>query len=107
MGLSFALDELQATGWSDLDSTGCAYDVDGRAYPTVARVRLELASAGFELAITKVAKFNCYRAEWHEAGGPTDDHAQTAVVGHTEAEAAVYALAHVRRSLSRSLVGAD
>lgn len=102
MGLSFALDELQATGWSDLDSTGCAYDTDGRAYPTVARVQQELALAGVELTLTKVAKFNCHRAEWKDAGAPADS--SQAVVGHTEAEAAVYALAHVRRSQARSLV---
>lgn len=95
MGLSFALDELHATGWSCLDSSGCAFDVDGRPYPAPARVLQEFASAGFELVITHQDKFNCYRAEWREAGSPETQ----AVVGHSEAEAAVYALAQFRRSL--------
>ncbi|MFN7020296.1 MAG: hypothetical protein ACK4WH_03075 [Phycisphaerales bacterium] len=95
MGLSFALDELHATGWSSLDSSGCAFDVDGRAYPTSARVRQEFAAAGFELVITHQDKFNCYRAEWREVGSEET----LAVVGHSEAEAAVYALSQLRRSL--------
>ncbi|MCC6321060.1 MAG: hypothetical protein IT438_06435 [Phycisphaerales bacterium] len=95
MGLIFALDELHATGWSCLDTTGCAFDTDGRAYPTIARVQQEFAAAGFEFSITHQSRFNCYRAEWREAGS---DQTQ-AVVGHSEAEAAVYALAQFRRSL--------
>jgi hypothetical protein len=95
MGLNFALDELHATGWSDLDSAGCAYDTDGRAYPTPQRVRCEFQSSGFELTIRRIDTFNCYRAEWRDAaGGETG-----AVVGHSEAEAAVFALAHLRRQL--------
>jgi hypothetical protein len=104
MGLSFALDELLSTGWSGLDSTGCSYDTDGRAYPTVARVQQEFAMAGFELTVTEVAKFNCYRAEWREAGDPAA--ATQAVVSQAEAEAAVYALAQFRRSLAAAPVGA-
>lgn len=95
MGLSFALDELHATGWSSLDSAGCAYDTDGRPYPTLARVKQEFAAAGFALDIARVDRFNCFRAEWREAGGGETQ----AVVGHNEAEAAVYALAQLRRSL--------
>ena len=95
MGLSFALDQLQATGWSCLDSSGCSYDTDGRAYPTLARVQQEFAAAGFELSITNQTKFNCFRAEWREVGAIDTQH----IVGHTEAEAAVYALAQLRRSL--------
>ncbi len=96
MGLNHALDELRATGWSDLDSAGCAYDTDGRAYPTVSRVRQEFAAAGFELDISRVDQYSCYRASWRDAGGSDAG----AVVGYTEAEAAVYALAQVRRTLA-------
>lgn len=105
MDLSFALDELLSTGWSGLDSTGCSYDTDGRAYPGAARVQQEFAMAGYDLTIAKVAKFNCFRAEWREAadsGAPTQ-----AVVSQSEAEAAVYALAHLRRTLATAPVGAD
>lgn len=105
MSLSFALDELLATGWSCLDSTGCSYDVDGRAYPGVTRVQQEFSHAGYELTMTRVAKFNCYRAEWREAGNTTDQ--TQAVVSQSEQEAAVYALAQLRRSLATQLVGAE
>jgi hypothetical protein len=96
MGLEFALDELYATGWSDLDSTGCGHNTDGRGYPKPERVRQEFAAAGFDLTIRRIDEFRCYRAEWRDeetnevAGG---------VVGHSEAEAAVYALAQLRRRL--------
>lgn len=96
MGLNLALDELRATGWSDLDSTGCAYDTDGRAYPTVARVRQEFAAAGFDFRVERVDQYACHRASWQERGGKEN----SAVVGYTEAEAAVYALAQLRRMLA-------
>ncbi|MBX3403580.1 MAG: hypothetical protein KF699_09250 [Phycisphaeraceae bacterium] len=96
MGLNLALDELRATGWSDLDSAGCAYDTDGRAYPTVARVRQEFAAAGFELEIRRIDQYSCYRASWRDNAGADSG----AVVGYNEAEAAVYALAQLRRTLA-------
>ena len=96
MGLGIALDELLATGWSGLDSTGCAFDVDGRVYPTPARVQQEFAQAGFSLAVQKIDKYNCFRASWREVGQATD---AGAVVSHSEPEAAVYALAQFRRGL--------
>lgn len=103
MDLTFALDELLSTGWSCLDSSGVAHGPDGRAYPTVDRVRQEFAASGYELTITPVAKFNCFRAEWRESGGVGETQA---VVSRSEAEAAVYALAHLRRALAGGLVGA-
>lgn len=102
MGLGYAVDQLYATGWSDLDSAGCAHDADGRAYPSVARVEREFEQAGFVLSIRHVTAFDCYRAQWHApaaaSGGPVN--AGGAVVGQSEAEAAVYALAQLRRSLA-------
>lgn len=95
MGLEFALDELYASGWSDLDSAGCSHHVDGRGYPRPERVRQEFASAGFELAVRRIDLFKCYRAEWSN-GEPG---MSGSVVGHSEAEAAVYALAQFRRQL--------
>ena len=95
MGLEFALDELYATGWSDLDSTGCSHIADGRAFPRAERVKAEFAAAGVDLTIERMEAFNCHRAHWKdvESGHPR------AVVGHCEAEAAVYALAQLRRQL--------
>jgi hypothetical protein len=104
MGLNFAIDELLTTGWSGLDSTGCSFDTDGRVYPTVARVQQEFAMAGFEFTITRVPKFNCFRAQWREAGDTAD--ATQAVVSQSEAEAAVYALAQLRRGLAAAPVAA-
>lgn len=96
MALSFALDELLTTGWTGLDSAGCAFDSDGRAYPTLARVRREFNAAGFELHITRSDQFDCFRARWREAGEAAD---AGAVVGQSESEACVYALAQLRRTL--------
>lgn len=95
MGLDFAIDELYATGWSALDSAGCAYHSDGRPYPSRARVEGEFQSAGFSLTIRRIQLFDCHRAEWSDSAGiPVG-----AVVGHSEPEAAVYALSQMRRSL--------
>ena len=95
MGLDFAIDELLATGWSALDSTGCEHHSDGRAYPRVPRVTDEFRAAGFELTVRHVQLFDCYRAEWRDGSG----NAAGDVVGRTEAEAAVNALSQLRRSL--------
>lgn len=97
MGLNFAIDELYATGWSALDSTGCDYAPDGRPFPTVTRCAGEFASAGFDLAIRYVQLFDCYRAEWRDGSGV----AAGGVVGATESEAAVYALAQMRRAAAK------
>src|SRR5262249_11832642 len=93
MGLDFAVDELYATGWSDLDSIGFSHHTDGRGYPKPDRVTQEFASAGFRFATRRIDLFNCYRAEWFDTAGDL----QGAVVGYCEAEAAVYALAQFRR----------
>ena len=93
MGLDFAIDELYATGWAALDSSGCKHHADGRPYPEVNRVRDEFRRAGYELTLRHVQLFDCYRAEWRDSAG----NATGAVVGRSEAEAAVYALSQMRR----------
>jgi hypothetical protein len=95
MGLDFAIDELYATGWSVLDPAGCLRHDDGRSYPAVPRVQQEFASAGFDFSLRHVQLFDCYRAEWRDGSGS----AAGAVVGRSEAEAAVYALSQLRRRL--------
>lgn len=100
MGLDFAIDELLATGWSALDTQGCSHHSDGRGYPSVERVRSEFAAEGFELTIRHVQLFDCYRAEWRDSGGV----ATGAVVGRSDTEAAVYALAQMRRQLAAAQV---
>ena len=97
MGISIALDELLASGWSGLDSAGCSFDETGRAFPTVQRVGQEFAAAGFDLAITHMATFDCYRAEWREAGAAA---VAGSTVSRSQNEAAIHALAQLRRSLA-------
>ena len=94
MGLDFAIDELYATGWNGRDSSGCEHTTAGRIYPSPTRAASEFASAGFDLTLRFVQLFNCYRAEWRDSTGA----AAGAVVGQSEAEAAVYALAQLRAS---------
>lgn len=93
MGLDFAIDQLFATGWSALDTTGCEFHA-GRCYPGLGRVMREFASSGADLSLRKIDLFDCFRAEWRDATG----RALGGVVGQTEIEAAVYALAQFRRS---------
>ncbi|MEZ6244300.1 MAG: hypothetical protein R3B57_14800 [Phycisphaerales bacterium] len=96
MGIDFAIDELYATGWTALDSSGCEHHADGRAYPSPDTVRREFDQAGFDLSLRHIQLFDCYRAEWRDRSGA----AAGAVVGQTEAEAAVYALSQLRRALA-------
>lgn len=96
MGLDFAVEQLYATGWSALDTRGCARLADGRAYPEEDRIRQDFADAGFELTLKHIQLFDCYRAEWRDASGD----GAGAVVGHTREEAAVYALSQMRRALA-------
>lgn len=101
MGLNFAIDELYSTGWAALDSSGCEHHADGRAFPRVARIGQEFRSAGFDLAVRYIQLFDCYRAEWRDSTGQPCG----AVVGQTEQEAAVYALAQMRRQTHLAAVG--
>jgi hypothetical protein len=96
MGLDFAIDELYATGWTALDSSGCLRHTDGRWYPGVSRVAAEFKSAGFDLSVRHIQLFDCFRAEWKDALSTPAG----AVVGRTQAEAAVYALSHLRRRVA-------
>lgn len=96
MGLEFAVEQLYTTGWSALDTRGCARLDDGRAYPEPERVTQEFADAGLTLSIRHIQLFDCYRAEWRDQSGG----ANGSVVGHSQAEAAVFALSQMRRALA-------
>ncbi|MEL6330457.1 MAG: hypothetical protein AAFR38_12435 [Planctomycetota bacterium] len=93
MGLDIALDELYSTGWATLDSAGCEATSSGRWLPGLERIREEFARAGFTLSLRHTQLFDCYRAEWTDSSGVPCG----GVVGSTELEAAVYALAQLRR----------
>ncbi|MEM9064229.1 MAG: hypothetical protein AAGB51_01935 [Planctomycetota bacterium] len=100
MGLDFAIDELYAAGWSALDTSECEFAPDGRAFPMLDRIRREFESRGSTIETRHVQLFDCYRAEWTECS----DAPAGAVVGHTEAESAVYALSQFLRSMAATAV---
>jgi hypothetical protein len=101
MGLNFAIDELYATGWTALNTAGCEYDADGRAYPNLDRIAREFAEHGFEFTIRHVQIFDCHRAEWRDAQASANAGGVVGgVVGQTPIEAAVFALSRFRRTLA-------
>lgn len=94
MGLEFAIEELCSTGWSPLDTSGCEADAQGRWMPTLDRIRREFEAEGYTLEVRHVQLFDCYRAEWSDrAGQPAGG-----VVGQSDREAALFALATLRRA---------
>jgi hypothetical protein len=104
MNLEYSVDQLYETGWQpevQYRGADAAPELerlpDGRLYPSVLRVQQMFAAAGYELAIRYVQLFECYRASWTDrTGAPVG-----AVVGADEREAAVYALAQLRKMTSR------
>lgn len=94
MELDFALDALYETGWTPGDDDTERHR-DGRRFPPVAKVRDQFTEQGYTLGVKHIQLFDCYRAEWRDANGQLVG----AVVGQTEHEAAVYALAQLRRQL--------
>ena len=96
MNLEFSVDKLYETGWHAREPgvAGMERLPDGRLYPSVLKTQELFAAAGFELAIRYVQLFDCYRAVWMDRSGA----AAGAVVGADEREAAVYALAQLRKS---------
>lgn len=95
MSLAIAIDELQATGWSAWDTTGCLFDSDGRMFPGPARVSDEFVAAGFQFRLEKSDQFACVKATWSQPDGSPAG----SVVGQSDREAAAFALAHLRRQL--------
>jgi hypothetical protein len=60
-------------------------------------VKQEFAAAGFDLTLTHNTQFNVHGAEWREAGSSA---IAGSVMSRSQEEAAVYALAQLRRSLA-------
>jgi hypothetical protein len=115
MNLNYAVERLLDTGWTPAEHPIVDLErlPDGRPYPTIEAVRREFAEAGLDLSLKQNFMFSCCRATWAPAGESIDpDHAEDdrhgTVVGSCEKEAAVYALAQLRASLSeRQFVGHD
>lgn len=117
MSLSIAVDRLYQTGWSPAHGDDVEILHDGRAYPSILAIQRAFTAAGLELSIKHNLIFDCYRAEWgpidvdpaagtHPAApaaaaatGAARDIARGTVVGRTQHEAAVYALAQAREAL--------
>lgn len=93
MNIDFAVERLYDVGWSAAFNTDVEVLPDGRKVPTIAAVQTEFARAGLELTITHKLMFGCYRATWASNEGD-----RGTVIGDSEIEAAVYALAQLRRS---------
>jgi hypothetical protein len=99
MNLDFSVDKLYETGWqpepgATAKTPGYERLPDARLYPSVLKIQELFAARGFELAIRYVQLFDCYRAVWTDSTGA----AAGAVVGADEREAAVYALAQLRKA---------
>ena len=99
MNLEISVDKLYETGWTPDRSaivgsaSGLERLPDGRVYPSIRKTQELFAAAGFELVIRFVQLFDCYRAVWTDRTGA----AAGAVVGADEREAAVFALAQLRK----------
>ena len=103
MNLDISVDKLYETGWQpEVSQAQAAANAglerlpDGRVYPSVLKIQQIFAGAGYELAIRYVQLFDCYRAVWTDRSGT----AAGAVVGADEREAAVFALAQLRKTIS-------
>lgn len=91
MTIDFAVDRLYEVGWNPSFDSESETLPDGRKVPSLAAVQREFAEAGLELSIKQNLIFGCYRATWSR-----DSQVVGTVVGDSEMEAAVYALAQLR-----------
>src|SRR5687768_9789228 len=104
MNLTYAVDRLYESGWQpDDDSADAPLEraPDGRLYPSVAAVAREFAGAGLAFSVRHTPAFHCYRATWAPIDANADGDILTGtVIGTSEREAAVYALAQSRAARS-------
>jgi hypothetical protein len=106
MNLDYAVERLYQSGWVPGLSVGhCESLPDGRPFPGVEAIEREFADAGLELHVKHNLVFNTYRATWAPFGEEIDANASVerdarhgTVIGSSQFEAAVYALAAYRES---------
>jgi hypothetical protein len=101
--LNYAVDCLFDTGWTPAADLDLDRLPDGRSFPSVLAVQREFARAGMELSIKHNLVFNCFRSTWKPVADPLDsrpvaDDLHGTVIGDCEREAAVYALAQLRKA---------
>ena len=106
MNLEFAVERLYQSGWSPIFGSVDQYDSlpDGRRFPGMESIYREFEQAGLRLNIKHNLVFDTHRATWSPTSVPDDSppsqdpqHYGT-VIGRSEREAAVYALAQLRES---------
>ena len=106
MNLDFAVDRLYESGWAPVFGDSAQYEMlaDGRRFPGLSAIRREFELAGLQLVFKHNLMFNTHRATWAPANELNDSTpAQEArrygtVIGSSEQEAAVYALAQLREA---------
>jgi hypothetical protein len=106
MNLDYAVDRLYESGWAPVFGTSDAYETlaDGRRFPALDAIDREFERAGLSLQIKHNLVFDTYRASWAPISELNDSTpAQEArrfgtVIGNSEQEAAVYALALMREA---------
>jgi hypothetical protein len=105
MSIDYAVNRLYDVGWLPAMEVDLDTLPDGRRCPSLEAVRREFHRAGLELSIKHNLIFNCHQATWAPLGEPLDpkrapDDQHGTVVGDSDREAAVYALAQLRTTLA-------
>ena len=106
MNLDYAVDRLYESGWAPVFVNSDQYEtlLDGRRFPGVESIRREFECAGLRLIIKHNLVFDTHRATWSPINELNDSTpAQEArrygtVIGSSEEEAAVYAMAQLREA---------
>jgi hypothetical protein len=99
MKLDFAVERLYQTGWKPGSTTEVQSLPDGRQLPTISAIKTAFREVGLQLSIKQTVMFDCWRATWTSVtSDPTSPRDIGTVVGSSELEAALFALAHLRGS---------
>lgn len=102
MNLDYAVERLYESGWTPAAGAEIETLANGRPFPSMESITREFESAGLVLAVSHNPQFNCFRATWTPAN-PMDDAEEAhrgTVIGISAREAAVYALAQLRSSMT-------
>jgi hypothetical protein len=97
MTLEYAVERLYETGWTAAEETDFDILADGRKFPSVGSIKRQFADAGLALSIKHNLMFNCFHAAWTPL--KSSDAQPGTVIGASENEAAVYALAQLRQKM--------
>jgi hypothetical protein len=106
MNLDFAVDRLFESGWAPVFGDSDPYETlaVGRRFPGLGAIRREFERAGLNLIFKHNLMFNTHRATWspinelNDATPAQEARRYGTVIGSSEQEAAVCALAQLRES---------